>query len=147
MPLSKQEETKLYSQAITEYIKSVNATDKLFFDTLFVGPINDDVEESIQNVELPKEILKTKIVKLKEEEGNRKAEYRKTFVFANVIATVSKQHAQFLFVTFIAEKSNGKAAWLPKHNFVVDLNYDPKTKAYVYDKQRFDYNYSNKYTK
>jgi hypothetical protein len=68
-------------------------------------------------------------------------------VFANVIATVSKQHAQFLFVTFVVEKSPGKAAWLPKHNFVADFNYVPKTKAYIFDKERFEYNYSNKFTK
>lgn len=143
MHLSKQDETKLYTQAITEYIKSVNEIDKLTFDTLFVGPVDP---EYIQNVELPKEILKTKIAKLTEEEGQRKVEYHKNFVFANVIA-ISKEHAEFIFVTFIVEKSPTKTDWWPKHNYVVNFNYDPKTKVYLFDKQRFEYKYSNKYTK
>jgi hypothetical protein len=140
--LKKEEQTKIYSQAITEYIRSMNTIDLLNFDTLFVGP-----DEYLHDVQLPKEILKTKIARLTQEEGDRKAEYRKTFVFANVIATISKDHAEFIFVTFITEKALGKAAWLPKHNYVVDLNYDPKTKEYKFEKQRFEHKYSNKYTK
>jgi hypothetical protein len=145
--LSKQEKTKLYSLAITEYIKSVNATDKLILDTFFVGPINNELDESIHNVELPKEILKTKISKLSEEEGRRKVEYHKNFVFANVIGTFSKDHAQFIFVTFMVEKGPARTDWLPKHNYIVDLNYDVQTKAYKLEKQRFEYQYSNKYPK
>ena len=86
-------------------------------------------------------------MKLKEEEGNRKVGYRKNFVFANVIATISKDHAEFLFVTFIVDKGQGKANWWPKHNFIADFIYDPQSKTYIPGKQKFVYNYSNKYTK
>lgn len=139
--LSKQEETKLYTQALTEYIKSVNATDKFSLDTLFVGPMDKDVDENIKDIELPTEILNTKILKLTQEEGDRKVKYKKTFIFANIIGTLSKDHAKFLFITFIVENGPSKANWFPKHNFEADFNYDPQTKAYKLEKQRFEYSY------
>ena len=132
---------KVYAQAITEYLTALNKTDKLTLDTLFVGPIDEEFEESIKDIDLPKEILKTKISKLKQVEGDRKVKYCKGFIFVNIIATLSKDQAKFLFVTFNVEKGASKANWYPKHNFNVNFNYDSQTKAYKLDKQNFEYLY------
>jgi hypothetical protein len=140
------EKSKIYTQAITEYIKAVNAKDKVTLDTLFIGPMDKDVDENIREIELPKEILKTKISKLTQTEGDRKAKYHKTFVFVNIVGIISKERAEFMFITFIVEKGPVKAAWFPKHNSHFDFNYDTKKKEFVLEKQRFEYTYSNKYT-
>jgi hypothetical protein len=138
--------TTIYTQAITAYLKAVKETDKLSIDTLFVGPMDKDVDENISEIELPKEILKTKISKLTQEEGDRKVMYRKTFVFTNIIGIIPKERAEFMFITFIVEKGPVKAAWFPKHNSHFDFNYDAKKKEFVLEKQRYEYTYSNKYT-
>lgn len=138
--------SKIYAQAIAEYLKAVNAKDKATLDTLFVGPMDAEVDESIKDIKLPEEILKTKISKLTQAEGDRKAVYHKTFVFTNIIGTISKEHAEFIFVTFIVENSDGKTAWLPQHNSYFIFKYDTKKKEFVLEKQKSEYNYSNKFT-
>ncbi|MBP7810641.1 MAG: hypothetical protein KA163_15215 [Bacteroidia bacterium] len=138
--------SKIYSQAITEYLKTVNTKDKTILDTLFVGPMDKDVDEDISEIKLPKEILKTKISKLTQEEGDRKAKYHKTFVFVNIVGIISKEHAEFMFITFMVENSGVKAAWFPQHNNYFIYKYDTKKKEFVLDKQRSEYNYSNKFT-
>ena len=140
------ENSKIYAQAITEYIKAVNVTDKISLDTLFVGPMAEDVDGNIKEIELPKEILKTKISKLTQAEGDRKVLYRKTFVFANIIGTISKDRVEFMFITFIAEHSPIRTNWWPKHNSYFNFKYDATKKEFVLEKQRFEYTYSNKYT-
>lgn len=140
------EHSKIYSQAIADYLKVVNTKDKVTLDTLFVGPMDKDVDENIRGIALPKEILKTKISKLTEEEGNRKAKYHKTFVFVNIVGIISKEYAEFMFITFMVENSGVKAAWFPLHNRYFIYKYDAKKKEFVLDKQRSEYNYSNKFT-
>lgn len=140
------EHSKIYTRAITEYLKAVNAKDKVTLDTLFVGPADKDVDENIKEIELPKEILKTKISKLTQAEGDRKAKYHKTFVFVNIIGTISKEHAEFMFITFIVENGPAKASWLPQHNGYFDFKFSSQKKEFVLEKQRFEYSYSNKYT-
>lgn len=143
-PMSKQQETKVYTQAITEYLKAVKTTHQVELDTLFVGPNDPDFDENICDVILPKEILKTKLMKLNQKEGERKANYNKSIVFANVIGALGTKSADFIFVTFNVEKGKEKTLWTPQHNFYVYFKYDPKTKGYIYDRQRFEYNYPKK---
>lgn len=142
--LSKQEETKIFTIAIHDYLIALDKGDTLKFDTLFVGPMDKDVDENIKNIELPKEILQTKIAKLTEMEGRRKVEYHKTFVFVNIIGTITPVRAEFIFITFVVAKEQNKPAWRPQHNFVFYYKYDGTKKEYVFDRQKLDYQYAKK---
>lgn len=135
--VSKPTEEKLYAEAISGYIKSIEKDHPLNYDTLFVGP-----DEYLYDVVLPKELLGKKIHLLKGEGiGDKKMEYKKSFVYVNIIASITKSDAEFIFITFIAAKQNGNPSWVPQHNFIMDYKYNPKKEQYVMEKQRFDMQY------
>jgi hypothetical protein len=139
--LSEEEQTKVFCQAIAEYIKAVYKNDQKTYDTLFIGQYEDH-----HNKKLPATIQNTKIVLLKnEEEGAEKLKYRKSFGFVNIAEfKPTKDGAEYIFVTFLVEKTNGNVSWMPKHNCFVRFNYDAKLKGFKLDKVKFEYQYSKK---
>ena len=143
-PLNKDETAKVYSQAIAEYLKAVSKSDSLRFDTLFIGRYED-----LHEIKLPATINTTKILLLKdEEEGKRKLNYRSSFNYVNIAElALTKEHAKFIFISFFVEKFTGSVNWWPKHNCILNFDYDTQSKTFVLTKQKFDYVYSNKYTK
>lgn len=142
--LNKDEKTKVFCQAIAEYINAVYKNDKSSFDTLFIGQYDDH-----QDKKLPAIIQKTNIVLLRnEKEGAKKLTYRKSFGYVNIAEIkVAKDGAQYAFVTFFVEKSNGKVNWWPKHNCFINFIYDAKRKEFKSDNVKFEYQYANKFTK
>lgn len=139
--LSKQEETKIYSIAIHDYLKALNKGDTLKFDTLFVGPA-----EYLSEVILPSEVSVKKIDFLKggEAEGAKKLGYKRSFIFVNIVGAITPVRAEFIFITFVVAKELDKPAWRPQHNFVFHYKYDSKKKEYVFERQKLDYQYAKK---
>ncbi|MES2763636.1 MAG: hypothetical protein V4677_15585 [Bacteroidota bacterium] len=142
--LNKDEQSKVFCQAIAEYIKAAYKNDKSTFDTLFIGQYDDHRDKKLLTT-----IQKTGIVLLtNEKEGVEKLKYRKSFGFVNIAELkVTQDSAMYAFVTFFVDKSNEKVNWWPKHNCFINFNYDAKRKEFKLDKVKFEYQYSNKYSK
>lgn len=141
-----EDNSKLYSMAIEEYLKAVNTKDNSTIDSLFVGQYDD-----LKNINLPVTVLNTAIILLtSEEEGAKKLTYRKSFDFVNIAPhnpLLSNTRAQFIFVRFLVEKSDGKVSSWPIHNCYANFNYDFKQNQFTLDTIYFEYPYSNNYTK
>jgi hypothetical protein len=137
--------SKLYSIAIEEYLKAVSQKNKPDIDSLFVGQYDD-----LKNIKLPEAILNTKIILLTSyDEGTKKLIYRKSFDFVNIAPhnpLVSKTQAEFIFIRFLTEKSNGKVSSWPIHNCFINISYDFKQNHFALEKIYFEYPYSNNYT-
>jgi hypothetical protein len=136
LPLQKDDLTKLYSQAISEYIIAVNKEDQSTFDTLFIGKHHDFPE-----IKLPGSIQNTKISLLAQGEADKKLHYRKSLVYLNMISTITKEKTVFRIVTFIAEKSTGRINYWPKHNCAMEFRYNQKKKELELRKVKFEYPY------
>ena len=139
--LPKDIESKGYTQSIAEYVKAIYAKDKTSFDTLFIGK-----HEGFLDIDLPSIIQNTKIVLLTSEAAEKKFRYRKSFTYINIIGDFTKDFSFFKLIVFKTEKTPEKNNWWPVHNFIVDFNYNLKTKVFALDKVKFEYPYSNKYT-
>lgn len=134
------ERSIVYAQAITEYLKAFHKTSNVRLDTLFVGQYDD-----LKNIQLPSKIENTKIILLKAEgEADKILKHCKLFAYVNIAELkLTKENASFAFVMFFVERSKNKINWWPKHNCFIDLKYDPKSKSFKLDKQRFEYPYAN----
>ena len=120
---SKDEQTKVYCQVITEYIKAVTKTDKLHFDTLFLGNHPD-----FPKIKLPDIIQSKTIILLTEDESYKKKD-NKSYVLINIAEQkFTKDQAEFILVTF--HKGNR-----PQHNCYIDLKYNSTKKNYELDKK------------
>jgi len=130
--LKKDALTKIYSQAISEYVKEIFKKDKLRYDTLFFGK-----NPEFPDIKLPAEIQNTKIVVLTQESADRKLKYKKSLVYINMIGWVNQKDAKFMLVTFFVD-----SGYRPQHNCEIDFNYNAEEKAYKLDRLEFKYLYS-----
>lgn len=135
--LPKDVETKGYTLAISEYIKSKH---NLSFDTLFVGK-----HEDFTDVILPKKIENTVIVILTTTEAENLFKHRPSFIFTNMIGDFTKNSCSFKLIVFKTERTPEKNYWWPLHIYNVSYDYNPQTKVFKLDKTDFEYPYSNKY--
>lgn len=101
----KDELTKIYSQAIADYIPLVNKEYNLTFDTLFFGKHVHGQADDFPDIELPSSIENTKIKLISPEQGEKNLKERKLSFYINLIAWIDSEDADFIFVTF----SNGFA--------------------------------------
>lgn len=131
---NKEELTKIYSQAISDYINAVYKKDKTHYDTLFFGKNSE-----FPNIKLPSEITHTKISVLTQEQADKKLLYKKSLVYINMMGWVEKTNAKFILVTFFV--GNG---YRPQHNCEIDYNYYSKEKIYKLERLEFKYPYSGK---
>ncbi|MBS1616058.1 MAG: hypothetical protein JST06_08085 [Bacteroidetes bacterium] len=106
--------TRIYSQAIGDYIRLVNKEYKLSFDTLFFGKHVYGQPDDFPDIELPEIIEGTKIKLISPEQGEKKEKQNTSAFYINLIGWVDKYKAEFTFVTF----SNGMA-----HQFDCFINY------------------------
>ncbi len=129
--LSKVELTKIYAQAIADYIKAVDAKDKTVPDTLFFGKRAFGQPDDFPDIKLPKTIENTEIRLVSPEAGQAMQEARKSRVYINMIGWVDKKQAQFVLVTF----SNGI-----EHKFdcYIDYKYNPSRNEFELEKLRFE---------
>jgi hypothetical protein len=111
---------KTYSIAISDYLDAENKKDKTNFDTLFIGK-----QVEFPEIELPKEINGAKIILLNPEEIIRSKQlYCKTSPYINLIGSVEKDKAEFIFVTFYPEF---------QHQYDCYLNYTYNSKNGGFD--------------
>lgn len=139
--LPKDVQTKGYSLAIGEYIKTMKAKDKTSFDTVFLGK-----HEDFPDITLPAEIENTKIVILTNAEAEKKYASRKSIIFINMIDDFTKDVCLFKLIVFKTEKLPEKINWWPIYNFNVSYYYDLNTKLFKLKTSKFEYSYSNKFT-
>jgi hypothetical protein len=130
--------TKIYSQAIGDYIRLVNEEYKLTFDTLFFGKHANGQATDFPDIELPSSIASTKIKLISPEQGEEHQQENKTSFYINLIGSAYAHDADFIFVAF----SNGFA-----HQFDCFITYthDPIEKEFVIETARFEnYRYKTK---
>jgi hypothetical protein len=77
--------TKIYSQAISEFIKAVKKEQKTGFDTLFFGKHVYGQPDDFPDIELPETIEGTHIRLLSPEGGLKKQKERKSLVYINMV--------------------------------------------------------------
>jgi len=121
----KDEQTKIYSHAIAEYINAVYQKDKTELDTLFLGKHAD-----FPNINLPASIANTRIMLLTTEEAEKR-EYFKTSVYINLFGWVRENKAEFIFVTFYPKFQH-------KYDCFIDYNYNTERKEFELEKLRFE---------
>jgi hypothetical protein len=129
--VSKSSLTKIYSQAIADYIKAVYKKDKTVFDTLFFVKRKFGQADDFPDIELPGTIENTKIRLIVPEVGNRLQEERKSRVYINMIGWVEKKKAEFIFVTF----SNG---FEHKYDFYSNYMLSNTQNEFVLEKSRIE---------
>jgi hypothetical protein len=110
------EQENVYSGAIGEYIKAVFRRDGSKFDTLFFGK-----HEDFPDIKLPADVQNTKIILLTSEQADKKLGYRRSLVYINMIATISKEASSFMLVTFLVTKTNGQVSYRPQHNCYIEV--------------------------
>lgn len=132
----KEDLTKIYSQAIGDYIRHVNKEYNLTFDTLFFGKHVHGQPEDFPDIELPLSIENTHIKLVSPEQGEETQKENKASFYINLIGWVNSDAADFIFVTF----SNGFA-----HQFdcFITYKYDTNKKDFALKTTRFE-NFRNK---
>ena len=103
LTIQKDELTKIYSQAIAEFIKAAYKMDKTTYDTLFFGKHVYGQPDDFPDIELPKTIEQTQIRIVAPDAGQKKQAERKSLVYINMMGWVDYKKAEFIFVVF----SNG----------------------------------------
>lgn len=130
--------TKIYSQAIGDYILLVNKEYNLTFETLFFGKNVNGQPGDFPDIELPTTIENTHIKLISPEQGEKNQKENKASFYINLIGWVNSDDADFIFVTF----SNGFA-----HQFdcFITYKYDTDEKEFAIDTSRFEnYHYKAK---
>jgi len=122
--------TKIYLQAISDFIKAANKQTGKSFDTLYFGKRREGEPDDFPEIELPIIIEKTQIRLITPEEGKKSQNAVKTRVYINMIGWVNKKNAEFKFFVF----SNGFAH---QYNYTLNYNYDVKKKAYELFKSEY----------
>lgn len=116
--------TKIYSQAIADYIKEVSKQDLMVLDTLYFGKRNNGQPDDFPDIILPETINNIKIRLIEPEVGKKLQEEKKSGIYINLIGWVDEDSAEFIFVTF----SNGF-----EHKFDYHIYYE-----YDSDRMEFD---------
>ncbi|MFN0174597.1 MAG: hypothetical protein ACKVU0_08130 [Saprospiraceae bacterium] len=107
--------SKIYAQAIADYIKAVYQKDKTVFDTLFFGKRAYGQPDDFPDITLPETIENTTIKLINPEVGEKMQRERKSRVYMNMIGWVDKETASFTLITF----SNGF-----EHKFDCYIDYE-----------------------
>ncbi|MBP9068431.1 MAG: hypothetical protein KBG47_02920 [Bacteroidia bacterium] len=127
---TKAELTKIYSQAITDFIKAANKKNKTPFDTLFFAKRKNGQPDDFPDIELPKTLEKTHILLISHQVGEKKQNERKSRIYINLIGWVTKENAEFIFVVF----SNG---FVHQYDYHINYKYNTKLKQFELAKIQF----------
>ena len=124
--------TKIYSQAIAEFIKAVNNKHKTSFDTLYFGKHVYGQPDDFPDIELPGKIENTQIRLVTPEAGLKMQKQRKSLVYINLMGWVDKEKGEFIFVTF----SNGCEH---QYDCFINFKYGPTQRKFDLEEVRFEY--------
>jgi hypothetical protein len=134
----KNQQIKLYSLAIGEYINAIYKKEKIKFDTLFIGKHID-----FPNIKLPNKIQNTVIRIVNEKQADKIAKYRKSLTYLNIIENIEPTESHFLLVAFYVTKSINHINYLPIHNCNIYFKYNTKLNENTLSEIKFDYPYPN----
>lgn len=129
--LQKNRLTKIYSQAIAEFITAAFKKDKTIFDTLFFGKHIYGQPDDFPDIELPEIINNTCIKLVTPEIGKRKQQESKSLVYINMMGWVDSDKASFLFVVF----SNGAQH---QYDYFIDFKYNSSQNKFELEKIEFE---------
>lgn len=134
-----QELTYAYERGIAAYITAMKEKKGGNFDTLFLGK-----DAGFPAIKLPSRIENTGILVLTNEEADKKLQYHKTFVFVNMIGTITSDEQDFLMVTFNVDNENDLPHYRPQHNCHISFTSNDKGKTFDRDTLWFEYCYATK---
>jgi hypothetical protein len=127
MTLSKDELTKIYVQAIDEFIKTVSTKNNIAFDTLYFGKRKYGQPDDFPDIELPTTIGKTQIRLVNPTFGEKIQRERRNLVYVNLMGWVEKEKADFIFVVF----TNG---FVHQFDYYLYFSWVDSTKKFELDK-------------
>jgi hypothetical protein len=129
-PTAKTDLTKIYSQAIGDFIKAANKKNATTFDTLFFGKHVYGQPDDFPDIELPEKIENTQIILITPELGEKSQKERKTRIYINLFGWVDKDKAEFIFVVF----SNG---FDHQCDYNINYKYNVKREELELEKMQF----------
>ncbi len=100
LTIQKDKLTKIYTQAITEFVKATYTKDKTTFDTLYFGKHVYGQPDDFPDIELPQKIENTQIRLVAPDVGQKKQTERKSLVYVNMMGWVENEKAEFVLVIF-----------------------------------------------
>ena len=130
LTIQKVELTKIYTQAIAEFLKAAYKKDKSTFDTLYFGKHVYGHPDDFPDIELPETIEKTQIRLVSPEVGQKKQAERKSLVYVNMMGWVDKQKAEFVLVVF----TNGG-----EHQYDYFINFITKTSTNKFELDKIEF--------
>jgi hypothetical protein len=92
---------KIYSIAISQYIKAIYEKDKIKLDTLFFNKRKNGQPDDFPDIELPQSINGTRILLLTPDEAKSKQQFfKRSTPFINLIGFENEDKVEFIFITF-----------------------------------------------
>ena len=119
--------TKIYSQAIDDFIKAANKKNETRFDTIYIAKRKIGQPDDFPDIELPEKIENTHIKLLTPEAGEKSQKERKSRIYINMMGWVDQEKAEFLFYVF----SNG---FDHQYNYTINYKYNVKRKDFELEK-------------
>lgn len=135
LTMQKDELTKIYTQAIVEFIKVAYKKDKTAFDTLYFGNHIHGQPEDFPDIEIPETIEKTQIRVVTPEVGQKIQAERKSLVYVNMMGWVDKEKAEFILVIFTNDGEH-------QYDYFINFSFNTLTNKFELDKIEFE-NYLN----
>lgn len=128
--LTKADFTKVYTEAIADFIKAATKKNKSNFDTLFFGKRVNGKSDDFPNIKLPNTIANVQIRVITPEDWAKKYKERKSRVYINLMGWVDKENAEFIFIVF----SNG---FVHQYDYSIDYKYNIQRKKIELKKLEF----------
>ncbi len=123
--------TKIYTQAIAEFIKAAYKKDKTTYDTLYFGKHVYGQPDDFPDIDLPQTIENTQIRLVSPEVGQKKQAERKSLVDVNMMGWVDKEKAEFVVVVF----KNGAEH---QYDYFINFNFHTSSLKYELGKIEFE---------
>jgi hypothetical protein len=127
---TKSELTKVYTIAITDFIKAAVKKNNKNFDTLYFGKRKTGEPDDFPDIQLPNTIERTVIKLISPEAGEKSQAQNSSRIYINLIGWVNKQKAEFIFVVF----SNGFAH---QYDYYINYAYNSAKKVFEIEKLKF----------
>ena len=131
LDLPKHELTKIYTQAISEFIKAAHTKDKTTFDTLYFGKHIYGQPDDFPDIELPETIEETHIRLVAPEVGQKKQLARKSLAYVNMMGWTDKDNAEFIFVVFTNSTEH-------QYDYFINFNYNSSTDKFELNNIAFE---------
>lgn len=123
--------SKMYTQAIGDFIKVANKKNTTVFDTIFIANRKLNQPDDFPDFELPSQIENTQIVLITPDLAKISQNARKSRIYINVLGWVDQVKAEFIFVVF----SNG---FDHQYDYNIDYKYNIKSKNFELENVLFN---------